>query len=95
MHESTIIELCYLLSIDLGVRVKYHRVKRCEVITLDPSADIDIDGEELVGQLIYDGEGLKECWAIDDNTESGELVVCSDRFYAMMAEIREHLKEEC
>jgi len=94
IHESTMIELCYLLSIDMGVRISYRRSKRCDVHTLDPSDDIDVGDDELVGQLVYDGVGLTECWAIDDNTEGGEMVVCGESFYAMMEEIREHLKEE-
>ena len=79
IHESTIIELCYLLSIDLGVRISYGRVYGDE-------------SDKIFGQLKLDGEFIDSCWEVDSNTSGGEMIVNSDRFNGMKEEILNHLK---
>jgi len=88
IHETTIIEMCYLVSLKLGSRLSYHEVDIKKFEGLDLTEVHNVEGVELkFGQLTIDGELIEEWLQLDSHGYGNELVVGSKEFDILLNEI--------
>jgi len=94
IHETTIIEMCYLISLKLGSRLSYHEVDIKKLEGIDLTEVYNVEGvEERFGQLTLDGELIEEWLQLDSYGHGNELIVGSDDFNVRMDEIYNMIRE--